>query len=1361
MPRFGSHWLQLVRLASILAIAATTTRADRPVWAGTGSGGTGNANSSNNWLTSTGNSVVPSTSDIAIIDHGKATFSSNTSLGGIALTGNATTNTTGSIDGAATLTLLLSGTSGSTWDAGTINFTSSGSALVSSTASLTIQTGNSHVLFGGAIKNEGTTTWSGGTINGGNGASIVNDASGTFDATTDGTFAFDQGGSQPTFDNKGTFKKSGTTGGETTIAASFSNTGTVNVTAGRLTLHGGGTGNGTFSASGTGSDVVIDNGYTLTDGASIAGAVRLTGGTLTASGNISANGLSLEGGSFRGSQTLKGGSVTWSGGDWNSTDTTTVASDGTLNISGTSDHDLNARTLANNGTVNWSGGRLRSGNGGTLTNNATFNDSASSTVNNDLNFTGGTALVFTNASGAHYNKNAAGTTTYDVEFDNNGTVSVTSGRLTLHGGGTSGGTLTASGSGSDIVIDNNYALANGASVSGPVRATGGTLTANGTIVADGLSLEGATLAGNHTFSGGTVSWSSGNINASGTTAIDPTATLTISGTVDHDFNGRGIANNGTVNWTGGRLRSGTGGTFTNNGTFVDSASSDINNDYGGTAVIYTNAAGATYRKTAAGNTTVHVPFVNSGALDIQSGALVLDADSTFNSGSTMTGNGTLQQVGGVLTANGHVNFANLQIAGGSVAGTHTLGGAVEWAGGNFNNAGNTTVSGTLTIDGSGDHDFSAHNFENSGTVEWTAGAGRLRSGNGGKFQNDGVFNDSASSTWNNDYTNTAQFINGGTGTYNKRTAGTTTFSGVSFVNSGTVNVTAGSLDLEGGGSSPTGAHFNASAGSLLRFTGGNFSVADGSAFAGAGSFVIAGGNTSIGATVGTSDFQLVGGTLSGSQTFTGGLKWTGGNMNDGGSTTTVGNGGNLTIDTNVDHDFSGHGIVNNGTVNWNAGRLRSGNGGSIVNHGTFNDTSGSVLNNDYLNASVTFTNAAGGIYNKSGEANTDVMVPFNNSGTVNVSSGALVLHNGGAVGNGAAFYGHGTTQLVGGTFVFNGSVLSDSLVLNGATLGGTPVLHGLVTFENGLLGSGAAATVASDGVFEMTTSADHDLPGHVFVNDGTVNWRGGRIRGGNSATITNNGVFNDYASSEVNNDYLNTTLTFTNATSGVYNKLGAGTTTFTVPFTNHGTLNVSAGTMVFNGAFTNQGSLIFANGASAQFSGPLTFASTTLAGTGSIIAPAVTAGALVSPGNSPGTLTISGDFTMLTSAVLLIDLGGTTQGTSYDYLHVGGNVTLAGLLNLRFANGFESSILSSDTFTILSSAGTGGLTGAFANVSSGQRLLTMDGMGSFQVNYGAGLNSVTLSNFQAIPEPDTYTLMGMGLIALAVVMRRRRSRLRR
>ena len=95
--------------------------------------------------------------------------------------------------------------------------------------------------------------------------------------------------------------------------------------------------------------------------------------------------------------------------------------------------------------------------------------------------------------------------------------------------------------------------------------------------------------------------------------------------------------------------------------------------------------------------------------------------------------------------------------------------------------------------------------------------------------------------------------------------------------------------------------------------------------------------------------------------------------------------------------------------------------------------------------------------------------------------------------------------------------------------------------------------------------------------------------------------------------------------------------------------------------------------------------------------------------------------------------------------------TLGGMLSLAFLNGFQSTVQPADTFTVLNAAS---LSGAFANAASGARLTTTDGLGSFLVNY-SGL-AVTLSSFQPVPEPSTWTLLGLGGLALLALRARHR-----
>jgi hypothetical protein len=117
----------------------------------------------------------------------------------------------------------------------------------------------------------------------------------------------------------------------------------------------------------------------------------------------------------------------------------------------------------------------------------------------------------------------------------------------------------------------------------------------------------------------------------------------------------------------------------------------------------------------------------------------------------------------------------------------------------------------------------------------------------------------------------------------------------------------------------------------------------------------------------------------------------------------------------------------------------------------------------------------------------------------------------------------------------------------------------------------------------------------------------------------------------------------------------------------------------------------------------------------------------IAPGLSPGHLDYSGSLTLGSTSDLSVEIGGTTQGTAYDWLNKtdAGAQTLAGNLSLQLINGFMPA--NSDTFAVVTTPTT--LQGAFGNVASGGRLNTADGLGSFKVTYNTA--NVTLSEFQS------------------------------
>jgi hypothetical protein len=171
----------------------------------------------------------------------------------------------------------------------------------------------------------------------------------------------------------------------------------------------------------------------------------------------------------------------------------------------------------------------------------------------------------------------------------------------------------------------------------------------------------------------------------------------------------------------------------------------------------------------------------------------------------------------------------------------------------------------------------------------------------------------------------------------------------------------------------------------------------------------------------------------------------------------------------------------------------------------------------------------------------------------------------------------------------------------------------------------------------------------------------------------------------------------------------------------------------------------------------LTLSGGSLKGNGVVNGNVNNSAGTISPGNSPGMLTINGKLGMGSGAVFQAEIGGTGQGTQYDFLSDNGVTTLGGALQILLVDGFTPT--GSQTFTILSD--TGALTGVFSNVASGGRILAGSGPSSFQVNYGPGSafgsNNVVLSNFTAVPEPGTLVLVGAAALTGLNVRRRRRA----
>ncbi|MBI4718076.1 MAG: hypothetical protein HY763_09750 [Planctomycetes bacterium] len=101
----------------------------------------------------------------------------------------------------------------------------------------------------------------------------------------------------------------------------------------------------------------------------------------------------------------------------------------------------------------------------------------------------------------------------------------------------------------------------------------------------------------------------------------------------------------------------------------------------------------------------------------------------------------------------------------------------------------------------------------------------------------------------------------------------------------------------------------------------------------------------------------------------------------------------------------------------------------------------------------------------------------------------------------------------------------------------------------------------------------------------------------------------------------------------------------------------------------DQGSLLVSD--SAAVASPFVFVTAfgTLQGDGLIIGDVFNSG-LVSPGQSPGTLSIIGDYEQQPTGRLVIDLAGSPDNPVFDHLEVSATIKLDGTLEVRLADGF-------------------------------------------------------------------------------------------
>lgn len=149
-----------------------------------------------------------------------------------------------------------------------------------------------------------------------------------------------------------------------------------------------------------------------------------------------------------------------------------------------------------------------------------------------------------------------------------------------------------------------------------------------------------------------------------------------------------------------------------------------------------------------------------------------------------------------------------------------------------------------------------------------------------------------------------------------------------------------------------------------------------------------------------------------------------------------------------------------------------------------------------------------------------------------------------------------------------------------------------------------------------------------------------------------------------------------------------------------------------------------------------------LGGDGGVVDADLWNSGTIAPGSSPGVLEILGDLTLLPDSRVVIEIAGTSAGTEYDVLRVGGELALAGILEVVYLNGFLPAV--GDLFAIFDAAT---ITGRFDSV-----VLPRGENRSFSLVDGMLFARPSVST---VPAPTALTMLFAALMSITALRGRK------
>jgi autotransporter-associated beta strand protein len=309
------------------------------------------------------------------------------------------------------------------------------------------------------------------------------------------------------------------------------------------------------------------------------------------------------------------------------------------------------------------------------------------------------------------------------------------------------------------------------------------------------------------------------------------------------------------------------------------------------------------------------------------------------------------------------------------------------------------------------------------------------------------------------------------------------------------------------------------------------------------------------------------------------------------------------------------------------------------------------------------------------------------TGGTTITGGSLALSGSGTLGDTT-----GALAVTGGTLDLGGT----SQTVGAVTLGGGTISNGTLTgVSYTSTGGSADANLAGSGVVFTNTSGTTTLTGLNTYTGGTV-INGGTVSASTASMPTSGGVILAVGSILILDDASDVTYADTISGGGTLQKNGVGA--LTLGNTTSALIDLQAGSMYLGSeiATTDVGATTVASGA-------------LLGGNGTINGDLLNNG-IVSPGFSPGTIIVAGNYTQGAGGTLVIQFA---SAASFDKLLVTGSATLAGTLQVDLLGGYNPA---GQSFQILTAGG--GVVGTFTTVT---------GSAALTANIAYNPNDVTVS----------------------------------